>query len=307
MTDTRARNEQPAPFLERVGTAPITWGICEVPGWGEQLPVDRVLSEMQQCGFAGTEFGSDGYLPSDPAEVSELLASYELRAIGGWVSLVLHEVEEAQATLETVREVAERFAQTGATHFNTAAITDADWSPRQPLTDKQWDHLSRMLAEIDAITEGFGLQQVLHPHVDTVVETAEEIQRVVATSDVAFCLDTAHMAVGGCDPLEFVRNHGDRVGLVHLKDLDFGLAERLNRDELSLLQAVQAGLFCSLGRGDLAIKEAIVTLESSGYADWYVLEQDVALTEGMPPVGAGPIIGVEESLNFLRSIDLDAG
>lgn len=287
----------------RVATAPISWGICEVPGWGAQLPPDRVLAEMASLGFPATEFGSDGYLPADPEALRNLLGHHQLDVLGGWVSLVAHQPDEADETLALADATAKRFAEAGASFFVTALVTDADWSPRQPLSDAQWQHVSRMLGELGRVIEGYGLTQVLHSHVDTIIETDDEVQRIVDTTDVLFCLDTAHLAVGGYDPVDFVTNHADRVGLVHLKDVDLATAAKLNADDLTLLQATHAGMWRPLGRGDIAIDEVIVTLESSGYAGWYVLEQDTALTDGVPPEGEGPMVDVEVSLDYLRSVE----
>ena len=86
-------------FFQRVAGAPISWGVCEVPGWGLELPVDRVLSEMQELGLAATELGSDGYLPSDPCELREVCARYDLEMIGGFVPVVLHDPAQRDASL----------------------------------------------------------------------------------------------------------------------------------------------------------------------------------------------------------------
>ena len=80
-----------APSLERLAGAPISWGVCEVPGWGIELPPERVLAEMRSLGLRATEAGPDGYLPSDPAALEELLARHELRLVGGFLPVVLHE------------------------------------------------------------------------------------------------------------------------------------------------------------------------------------------------------------------------
>lgn len=291
------------PLMGRVATAPISWGICEVPGWGEQLPADRVCNEMAALGFPATELGEHGFLPTDPGEMVAFLAERELAMIGGFNSLVLHKESDAEATLAAATETAELFVEVGASHFVTAAVTDLDWSPRVPLTDSEWAHLSHMLSALEEMLKGKGLRQVLHPHVGTVVETADDVQQVLDTSDVAWCLDTGHLAIGGVDPVAFATEHHDRVGLVHLKDVTNTVADELNAGRMSLLEAVQQNLFPPLGRGDLAIDGVIAAMENTGYDDWYVLEQDVALTDGVPPAGQGPAVQVAESLDYLRSVE----
>ena len=290
-------------FMQRMATAPISWGICEVPGWGIQLPVDRVLSEMAELGFPATELGSEGYLPSVPSELSSVLAAHNLGLLAAFIPVLVHDPAEADETLRRCEEGAQLLQALGATYFNSSPVTTWDWAPRRELTSAEWDHTMTMFSRIEEITKAHGLTQVLHEHVGTIVETKDEIQRVVDHSEISFVLDTAHFAVGGYDPVDFAKNHPDRVGLVHIKDCDLSIAKRLNDGELSLMEAVQGGIFPSVGKGDLAIDEVITSLEGSGYGGWYVLEQDVAITGDLPGEGAGPIEGVRESVQYLKELE----
>jgi len=299
MTSTATASSQ---LLDRVATAPISWGVCEVPGWGHQLEPARVLSEMRSLGFTATELGSAGWLPDDPKELDRLLSANELELLASFVPLVLHDPAQAEATLAAARESAELLEACGARYFNTAPVTSLDWEPRQPLSDEQWAHLVDMVEKVEAICVEHGLVQVIHEHVGCVIETAEEIERLLADSPVAFVLDTGHMSVGGCDPLEFAIKHADRVGLVHLKDTRHGVAARLNAGEFTLMQAVQAGLFPALGEGDLPIDRIVEHLEASGFSGHYVIEQDCAITGPPPRPGDGPIRDVAISVAYLREV-----
>lgn len=291
-------------FMDRMATAPISWGICEVPGWGIQLPVDRVLSEMSQMGFPATELGSEGYLPSSPIELRSVLEAHRLELLAAFVPLIVHDAAAADDTLRQATEMSALLQEAGATYFNTAPVTTSDWAPRRELTDAEWDHAMEMFSRIEEITEAHGLVQVLHEHVGTIVETKAEIQRVVDNSQIRFVLDTAHFAVGGYDPVDFVQNHADRVGLVHVKDCDLAVAKRLNDGEITLMEAVQSGIFPTVGRGDLDLDTVISVLESSGYSGWYVLEQDIAITGDEPAAGKGPIEDVRESVDYLRGLEV---
>jgi inosose dehydratase len=143
---------------------------------------------------------------------------------------------------------------------------------------------------------------VLHPHVDTLVEQADEVDRFLDGCDVALCLDTGHLTIGGADPIAIAERQSARVGLVHLKDVDDAVAQRLRKGELGLMGATQVGLFPPLGDGCVPIARVIETLIDRGYTGWYVIEQDVAITDGEPPVGEGPVLGVARSLEYLRSL-----
>ncbi len=289
-------------FMQRMATAPISWGICEVPGWGVQLPVDRVLGEMAELGFPATELGSDGYLPTDPAALKSLLASYNLNLLAGFVPVVIHDPDQADETLRRAEATAALLAAGGAVYFNSAPVTSWDWDDRFELSPQQWEHALAMFGRLEKITEAHGLIQVLHTHVGTIVETKEEVVRVLDGCDVSFVLDTAHLAVGGYDPVDFVTDAPDRVGLVHIKDTDLTVAKQLNDGELSLMAAVQAGIFPPVGDGNLDIDTVIERLEANGYQGWYVLEQDVAITGPEPEIGSGPINDVRKSVQYLRGL-----
>jgi inosose dehydratase len=290
-------------FMERVGTAPISWGICEVPGWGAQLPPDRTLSEMASLGLRTTELGAVGYLPEDSAALRELLGRHGMRLIGGFNALALADPERSAEQLAAADRSAAVLASGGARFFVTCVVSDPDDWQRPELGDHNWATMADNLAELDRICARHGLAQVFHPHVDSLVETADEVERLLATSPVSFVLETGHLLIGGYDPLRFAREHRDRVGLVHLKDVRLDLVEDLRTRRLSLMEAVQAGIFPSLGDGGSPIAEVITELERTGYDGWYVIEQDVALTDGLPADGEGPIHDVARSVDYLRSIE----
>jgi inosose dehydratase len=289
-------------LMARVAGGPISWGVCEVPGWGLQLPVGRVLDEMRQVGLAATELGAIGWLPTEPKALRATLDAHDLRPIGAFVPIVAHDPDRRKASMETADEMAELLEAVGARHFVTALVSDPDDWSRPELTDAQWEHMIDVVDEIDAVTAEHGVLQVLHPHVNTLVETADELERFLATSDVPFCLDTGHVTLGGADALDLATRHTDRVALVHLKDVRTDIATRLSNGELGLMAAVQAGLFAPLGDGDVPVADVIITLERHGYDGLYVLEQDVAITGEAPPAGDGPVRDVMKSVAYLRSL-----
>ncbi len=285
----------------RVAAAPISWGVCEVPDWGLMLPVERVLPEMTSLGLVATELGAPGFLPYEPMALAEALGAYGMSLVGGFVPLVLHDESQRADALARAEVTARLFQACGATRFVTAVVQDYDWSRPRRLDANGMRILGDGLAEVDELCARYDLLQVLHPHVDTLVETARDVELALEYTSVRWCLDTGHLQIGGVDPAVFARDHGDRVGHVHLKDVDNKIAARVREGELSLVAAVQAGLFTPLGRGDVAVDEVILTLEDGGYDGWYVLEQDTALNEGVPAEGRGPVEDVEASLDFLRS------
>jgi inosose dehydratase len=293
---TRAR----LPLAERLAGAPISWGACEVPGWGVMPAPETVLGEMAELGLRGTELGAPGFLPEDPEALAEMLNRVRLTLVGGFVPLVLHEREPDQAIAET-RRAARLMSEAGGRMLVLAAVQDVNWSAPQPLDDRGWARLGEHLSRIEALAaEEYQMEVTLHPHVGTLIETAEQVQRALEVVEVGWCLDTGHLLIGGTDPVEFARRHGDRISHVHLKDVDGALAAEVRAGGRSLLDATKQGLFTALGSGDARIAEVMNALLGHGYDGWLVLEQDTAITGDEPTVAGGPMRDARESIAFLH-------
>lgn len=282
-------------LLDRVAGAPISWGVCEVPGWGHQLSPNRVLAEMRDAGLAATEFGPDGFLPADPSTV---LAEYGLAAVGGFVPVVLH----GDDPMTPVHAALDAFVAAGATTLVLAADTGATgYDQRIELDDDAWRRLLTTLDRIRDVAGERGITATLHPHVGTVVERADDVARVLEDSAIALCLDTGHLMIGGTDPAKLAADVPDRIKHTHLKDVDATMAALVRTGGIAYSAAVAEGMYRPLGDGDANIATIITTLESHGYDGWYVLEQDTVLTRE-PAVGGGPFSDVLASVAFVRKL-----
>jgi inosose dehydratase len=297
MKDSNDRQEE-QPMKGRVAGAPISWGVCEVPGWGYQLPADRVLAEMRAVGLTATEFGPAGYLPTDPGQRDVLLAEHGLSAAGGFVPVVLH--EPAADPLAAVDRALDGFGR-GHPILVLAAATGRDGYDTRPKLDADgWSALLSNLDRAAARAAERGFTATLHPHVGTMIEGPDEVRRVLDGSGIQLCLDTGHLLIGGADPAELARAAAARIGHVHLKDVAAAVARKVSRGELSYTDGVAGGLYRPLGAGDVDVAGVVGALEGVGYKGWYVLEQD-AILDG-PPQDEGPVRAVRESLSFLLSL-----
>jgi inosose dehydratase len=287
----------------KIAGAPISWGVCEVPGWGYQLSPARVLAEMGQAGLEATELGPEGFLPQDSAELAGLLGTFGLSCVGGFVPLVLH--DDGRDPAADLAVPLESLAACGAGVVVLAASTGLDgYDTRPVLTDTQWATLLSNLDRLAGVAGSRGLRAVLHPHVGTMVESRADVDRVLAGSDIPLCLDTGHLLIGGTDPLALARDAIDRVGHAHLKDVDVALATNVRSGELTYTQAVAAGMYVPLGTGDVDIAGIVEALEDNGYDGWYVMEQDTIL-DGEPvgdPAEGSPLADVLASVAFLRGV-----
>jgi inosose dehydratase len=227
-----------------------------------------------------------------------VLDRHGLRLVGGFVPVVIH--EPGLAT-EPARRAAAQLAAAGGELFVAAAVQDEAWSEPTPLPADGWKRAGEHLRTLAGIARAEGVELVIHPHAGTVLETAQDVEHALAYTDVPWCFDTGHLLIGGVDPVQFVADHGERIGHVHYKDVDRRVARRFIDRELSLMQAVQHGLFRPLGEGDARIDEVVRALAAAGYERWLVLEQDLAITGSEPPVGGGPVLDVRKSIEFLST------
>jgi len=283
----------------KIAGAPISWGVCEVPGWGYQLSPARVLAEMREAGLTATELGPDGFLPGDPAQLTALLGEFGLSCVGGFVPVLLHDPDHDPAG--DLAGPLESLVAAGAGVVVLAAATGADGYDDRPVLDESgWETMLSNLDRLARIAAARGLTAVLHPHVGTMVENRAEVDQVLAGSTIPLCLDTGHLLIGGTDPLELTRQVPHRIAHTHLKDVDAALAARVRSGELTYTEAVAAGMYVPLGAGDVDIVGIITTLQDNGFDGWYVMEQDTILAG--EPAGAGPLADVRASVAFLQRV-----
>jgi inosose dehydratase len=282
----------------RVAGAPISWGVCEVPGWGHQMTAERVLSEMRAAGLGATELGPEGFLP--PARARALLEKNGLQLAAGFVPAVLHDEVDLRGGLDAMGASADLIADLGGQMLVLAAATSGEgYEAAERLDRDGWSALGRGIDRVVALASDRGLRVALHPHHGTVVERPADIQRLMEISEVGLCLDTGHVLVGGGDPLDLARAAAPRVVHVHLKDVSGPVAEQVAAGRLAYRDAVRVGLYRPLGEGDLDVTAVVRVLEQSGYAGWYVLEHDEVL-DREPGEGSGPIQDARRSLSFLE-------
>ncbi len=289
----------------RLAGAPISWGVCEVPGWGYQLGVERVLTELRSVGLRATELGPPGFLPDDPRALRGMLERSGLRLVGGFLAVVLHRSERRAETLRRVAGAADLIASAGGEVVVLAAGSEElGYDHQMRFSASEWTTLTATIGQAEATAAARGLTLALHPHAGTVIEKPDDVRRFLETTGTGLCLDTGHLLVGGADPLEVATWANGRVRHVHLKDVDAAVAARVRSGELSYREAVGRGLYRPLGSGDIDVAALIRYLEAGGYAGWYVLEQDVALRVE-PPAGNGPFADVKRSVDFIKSLARD--
>ena len=284
----------------KIAGAPISWGVCEVPGWGYQMAPERVLTEMKEIGLTATEFGPAGWLPTDPAARAEAIKPYGLKPVGSFFLAVMHDPDVDP--LPAVERELDAFEAAGGEFLVLAADSGRDGYDDRPVLDEQgWATLFANMSKIADACAARGVTAVLHPHWGTMVQNVDEVERVLDNSSVGLCLDTGHLAAGGADVVELVRKYAKRVGIVHAKDVRKELVDKLLPGELTWSEAIKGGTFTPIGEGDIDFATIVKLLDEAGFDGYYVLEQDKMLDEE-PPADGGPIVEAKKSLEALQAL-----
>lgn len=266
------------------------------------MDADRVLAEMAELGLGATELGPDGYLPTDPALLAAKLDHHGLELVGGFVPAVLYLNERAESELAYVKRASQTLADCGSSVVvlgPASALVGYDTSIE--MSEHQWSTFMDNLKHVIRIAADEGLTVALHQHWGMAIEKEAHVERLIAQSEVEFCLDSGHLYLGGADPVAIAAAARGRVSHVHLKDVDKDMADRVRRGDLPFRQAVIDGIFKPLGDGAVDIAGFVATLEGAGFDGWYVLEQDQVL-DADPLPGEGPIEDARKSFEYLANL-----
>jgi len=256
----------------RIGSAPDSWGVW-FPDDPAQVPWSRFLDEIALAGYEWLELGPYGYLPTDPARVADEVGRRGLKVAGGTYGGFLQRPEAWAETFAGARRVAQLVSALGAHYL--VYLPDGN----DTLDDAAWSSLTRGCSELGKqLQQEFGVQLVFHPHADSYVETQPEVERLLAETDpefVSLCLDTGHIAYGRGDNVALIEKYPERIGYVHLKQVDPAVLDRVKADGLSFGQAVPLGI-CPEPPGGVPSFESIARALASFPDDLFaIVEQDL--------------------------------
>ena len=272
--------------MMQIGTAPISWGVSEMPDWGQVLPAAQVLDEMAATGYLGTELGPWGYLPENVEQLRADLDRRGLALIGGFCPVTLHLPERQAEQQRFALEVARRLRDLGATMLVLAEAGDvarlASAGHVTPgstpaFTADDWQRFAAGADAIAAAARAIGLTSAFHPHVGSYVETEAEIADLLQRTDpalVGLCIDSGHLAYAGVAPQALTQRYHERIRHVHLKDVSASALQQAKVQGWSFAEAVGQGIFVPLGDGMVGLPAMLTALREAKYNGWLVVEQD---------------------------------
>lgn len=312
--DLRSWLRQPGDALPRasIGTVPILWNNVDVEELRLGTDAPTLLDEIARVGYEGTQLGLG--FPEGPA-LTALLQPRGLRLAEVYVALsATAEGLESGAMAngrERLRLLHDAAGDVLCVALDGSAERDA-WAGRAAdsrtprFTDAAWTGLVDVLHDLADETIAAGHRLAFHPHAGTYIETPAEVARLVAATDparVGICLDVGHFLTGGGDPVRALRELGDRVTHVHLKDVDPGVLAGLSIGELDGFgAAVRSRIFTELGSGALDLLGCLRALVARDYEGWLMVEQD----SSWPPPAEAAAIGRRVLAHALRIVGSEA-
>jgi inosose dehydratase len=297
-----------------VANAPCSWGVLEFETKTASPGYTQVLDEIAQSGYAGTELGDWGFMPTDPDRLSDELVRRGLAMLAAFVTVRLADPRSYDESLQRAVTTAHLLAAVGRNRAPVIVLADEPTADPErarvagrvhaasSLTDRQWDEAARGVERIArAVRDEAGLRTVFHHHCATFVETPQEIEALLRRTDpalVGLCLDSGHATYAGGSVVDLLSSYRPRVWHVHFKDCAPQVARRAREEEWDYQTALRNGLFCELGEGAVDFPALLRELERSAYDGWVVVEQDV-----LPAMGS-PLESAIRNRQYLRRIGI---
>lgn len=291
-------------------SAPDSWGVLDYRGPSWEQSYEKMLDEMVQAGYSGSELGPYGFFPTDPKILEPQLEKRKLKLLGAFVPVKMTDPAAGKTVIERIRKVGNLLATLRAPFL----VMADDQSPERnafsgrvydkgclTLSADQWRHVGNIVADAERVANEFALDLVFHPHVATYVETPEECERFFdATShtNVGLCLDTGHCVYGHGDSVKEAEKYKSKLRFVHVKDCDVKVLEQARRNKWTFEEAIEHKVFTIIGQGNIDFPAFFATLMKNGYSGWSVVEQDVKFGATEIP----PADSIAASLKYLRGV-----
>ena len=290
-----------------IGNAPCSWGV-EFADDPRNPPWRQVLKENAEAGFKGIELGPVGYMPEDPAILSEALEEFGQTLIGGVVFRPFHDAEAWDDVMDGSVRTCKALVAHGAEHLvlidsisPRRAPTAGRASEAEQMDATEWAAYRDRIATIAKMgCEEYGLTVGIHAHAAGFMDFEPELERLLDEVDesiLKICFDTGHHSYAGFDPVAFMERYISRISYMHFKDIDPAVKADVVANRTDFYKACGQGIFCNLGKGDVDFPAVRQVLLDAGFEGWCTVEQDCD-----PTLPGTPTEDATANRNYLESI-----
>lgn len=289
-----------------IGIAAISWVNDDIPGLGDNTPLDDVLKEMNELGYIATEKGRT--FPDDQNELKSILSKHHLTLASQFVSVKFSDATLHKEEIAQFKKQAQFLKEMGCDYVIVCEMAGSmHWDPRvsnhkdiHRLDESGWNALVKGLHEAGEYCNELGLELVYHPHAGTVIEQKEEVDKLMAMTDsqyINLLYDTGHAVYGNYDPYELLDNYLDRIKYVHYKDVRLDVLKQCRIEGKNFREEVLEGIFTVPGDGVIDFKPIIKKLMLSGYQGWIIVEAE------QDPEKANPYQYAKKAIKYLHETE----
>ncbi|MBR3835869.1 MAG: myo-inosose-2 dehydratase [Clostridia bacterium] len=271
----------------KLGIAPIGWTNDDMPDLGGEITFEQCVSEMALAGYKGCEIGNK--YPKTVEGMHEYLDIRGLEIANRWFSsfILTKPFEEVEKDFRENCEFlkgcgAKRIGASEQSYSIQGQMETPVFEKKYVMNDEEWKKFTDGLSKLGNIAKEYGITLVYHHHMGTVVQTSEEIDKMMDMCDpeaVYLLFDTGHLAYCGEDYMAVLKKYAKRIKHVHLKDIRPEIVEKVKAEHLSFLQGVRLGAFTVPGDGTIDFKPVFDVLDEADYEGWMLVEaeQDPAI------------------------------
>ncbi|HEV2073080.1 MAG TPA: sugar phosphate isomerase/epimerase [Thermomicrobiales bacterium] len=287
----------------RLATAPVNWNNNDIPGWRPVVPFPEILDRMQEAGYSATEY--DSSFGCDPAILRSAVEDRGMTWCGSYQWVDFLDTEGLDAIIRSLTPTLELLDAIGCRNLLVAdalrphRVSMAGRVPADGSASLSSDDLRRLAEGAHRLAESAAAHNIAihyHNHVGSWIEAPHEVETLLTHLDSALvdvCFDTGHYAYGGGNPADFIAHYHERIGYLHLKDVDTDAVQNARRQSLTFIEALKHHVFSPVGAGSADIPAILDVLVSSDFDGWVVIEQDTC--EGDATVTA------RRNLDFIRA------
>ncbi len=269
----------------KIATAPCSWGVWYADGTPSGTPWNIFLDQASGAGYKSLELGPDGYLPTDAAVLIKELSARNLDVCAGTACYQFDKYRSLKDYKSRIDALLSRIKSFDAKYLVTMDESDVgEYSEKKAgLSKDDWTRFLDMFKELGNYTKNeYGIETVWHPHIKTLIETEDEIIRMMEHCGLNLCFDTGHHAYvnggtasGAQNTINFIKDHKDRIVYLHFKNVDGKVMKQVEDEHLNSDRAFDIDVMCDLRYGIIDFKELKKILDDINYHGIGVIEMDM--------------------------------
>jgi inosose dehydratase len=292
-----------------IATAPCSWGVWYADGTPSGASYTTFLEQARAAGYKSLELGPDGYLPTDKRQLLEVLDSNNLTVCGGTVCYQFDKEKSFESFRDRVAKLCRRIKALDAKYL--VAMDESDVGQysekKKDMSAAVWNDFLEKINQLGRFAkEEYGIEVVYHPHFKSMIETEEEIIRLMEYTKLTLCFDIGHHVyvngngeIGETSALDFIRKHPEKIEYLHFKNVDYNVLQKVRQERLSSDTAFDLNVMCDLEDGIVDYQELKKVLDEISYTGIGVIEQDMPRATAMQAFETA-----KRNLEYLRRIQI---